>query len=96
MTTDPVDPVALLTGTLAGLSKRQQAATLERVMQAYVRICQDAYPHKSLAEVTGQFGAIAEAATARLAEARAEAERRAATARLAKLMAAASAGSGTA
>ncbi|MBL6082813.1 hypothetical protein JMJ56_33250 [Belnapia sp. T18] len=96
MLADPVDPVALLTVTLAGLSKKQQAATLERVMRAYVRICQEAYPHMSLAEITGQFGAIAEAAAARLAEVRVEKEMRATTARLAKMMAAASAESRTA
>ncbi|WP_043366726.1 hypothetical protein [Belnapia sp. F-4-1] len=93
MLTDPVDPVTLLTNTLTGLSRKQQAATLERVMRAYVRICQEAYPRMSLAEITGQFGAIAEAATARLAGARVKEETKAATARLAKMMAAASTGS---
>lgn len=96
MTIDPVDPVTLLTSTLAGLSKKQQAATLERVMRVYVRICQETYPHMSSAEIAGQFGAIAKAATARLAEARVKVEMRAATARLAKMMAAASGESRTA
>jgi hypothetical protein len=45
----------------------------------------------SLEEIAGQFGAIAKAATARLAERRARAEMRVAAARLAKMMAAASA-----
>jgi hypothetical protein len=96
MTVDPVDPVALLTGTLAGLSRKQQAATLERVMRVYMRICQEAYPSMSLEEIAGQFSTIAKAATARLTEARVEAEMRAATARLAKMMAAASAENRTA
>jgi hypothetical protein len=86
-----VDPVALLTCTLAGLSRKQQAATLEHVMRVYVRICQEAYPTMSLEEIAGQFGAIAKAATARLADRRAAAEARMATAQLAKMMAAASA-----
>jgi hypothetical protein len=60
-------------------------------MRVYVRICQEAYPNRSLEEIAGQFGAIAKAATARLAERRAAAEMRTTTARLAKMMATASA-----
>ena len=92
MPIDPVNPVALLTVTLAGLSRKQQAATLERVMRAYVRISQEAYPHMSLAEITAQLSAIAEAATARLVEERGREERKAAMAQLAQMMVAASAG----
>jgi hypothetical protein len=98
MTIDPidlVDPVALLTSTLAGLSRKQQAATLERVMRVYVRICHEAYPTMSLEEIAGQFGAIAEAATARLAEKRAALEMRVTSARLAQMITAASARSQT-
>jgi hypothetical protein len=92
---DPVDPVALLTVTLTGLSRKQQVATLEHVMRVYVRICQEAYPSMSLEEIAGQFRAIAKAATARLAERRARAEMRVATVRLGKIVATASARSQT-
>ena len=91
MAIDPVDPVALLTVTLSGLSRKQQAATLERVMRVYMRICQEAYPDKSVAEIAEQFRAIAKAATERAAKTRTEVETKASTARLAKMMAATSA-----
>ena len=62
------DPVALLVRTLAGLSTKEQATVLERVTRVYVQICHDAYPDMPPEEIARQFGAIANAARARLAE----------------------------
>ena len=62
------DPVALLVGTLAELSTKEQATVLERVMRVYVQICHDAYPDMPPEEIARQFGAIANAAKARVAE----------------------------